>query len=91
MKGSIASLISLNPSIGNWSYACKSHYWIEQNRVAWAPRWTKKQIDEGRASDRYAKRNYFGAGEAKQGIPTSAASQPRGFWSRVKAKLRRQR
>lgn len=25
--------VSLNPSIGNWKYACKSHYWITKNRV----------------------------------------------------------
>jgi hypothetical protein len=25
--------VSLHPSIGNWKYACKSHYWIRANRV----------------------------------------------------------
>lgn len=25
--------ISLNPSIGNWSFQCRSHYWIKNNRV----------------------------------------------------------
>ena len=28
--------ISLHPSIGNWNFPCKSHYWIKQNRVSWA-------------------------------------------------------
>jgi hypothetical protein len=28
--------ISLSPSIGNWSFACQSHYWIEGDRVRWA-------------------------------------------------------
>jgi Family of unknown function (DUF6527) len=27
--------ISLKPSIGNWSYPCRSHYWIKGNRVVW--------------------------------------------------------
>lgn len=27
--------ISLTPSIGNWSYPCRSHYWIRQDRVVW--------------------------------------------------------
>ena len=27
--------ISLTPSIGNWSYPCRSHYWIRHNRVVW--------------------------------------------------------
>ena len=29
--------ISLNPSIGNWNFECRSHYWIRRNRVIWIP------------------------------------------------------
>jgi hypothetical protein len=25
--------ISLEPSIGNWNFACRSHYWIIRNKV----------------------------------------------------------
>lgn len=25
--------VSLHPSIGNWKFACRSHYWIRSNRV----------------------------------------------------------
>ncbi len=51
--------ISLEPSIGNWSLACQSHYWIRNNRVRWAPKWSQKQIDRGRSRDRRAKGTYF--------------------------------
>src|ERR1700682_3364155 len=51
--------ISLDPSIGSWSLACESHYWIERNRVRWAPKWSKKEINEGRRRDRFAKEKYF--------------------------------
>jgi|SRR6267142_4540335 len=51
--------ISLDPSIGNWSLPCKSHYWITRNRVVWAAPWTKKQIEAGRAKDRRNKDAYF--------------------------------
>lgn len=47
--------VSLTPSIGNWSFKCQSHYWIKKNQVHWAPRWTRKQIEAGRAKDRAAK------------------------------------
>ncbi len=47
--------LSLTPSIGNWSFKCQSHYWIKKNRVQWAPRWTRQQIEAGRAKDRAAK------------------------------------
>ncbi|MBZ5615716.1 MAG: hypothetical protein LAO23_17050 [Acidobacteriia bacterium] len=43
--------ISIYPSIGNWSFACQSHYWITNNQVKWAPRWTKKQIERGRRNE----------------------------------------
>jgi hypothetical protein len=28
---------SLYPSIGNFQFPCKSHYWIKNNRVIWVP------------------------------------------------------
>lgn len=27
--------VTLSPSIGNWNYPCRSHYWIRNNRVVW--------------------------------------------------------
>ena len=35
--------ISLYPSIGNWNFECKSHYWIIENQVRWAEQWTKER------------------------------------------------
>lgn len=28
--------VSLDPSIGNVSFPCKSHYWIKQDKVVWS-------------------------------------------------------
>ncbi len=56
--------ISLHPSIGNWSFDCKSHYWIERNKIRWARRWSQKEIDAGRADDRYTKERYFQSAES---------------------------
>jgi hypothetical protein len=28
--------LTLYPSIGNWQYPCRSHYWIRNSRVIWA-------------------------------------------------------
>ncbi|GAB2889991.1 hypothetical protein GCM10027074_67880 [Streptomyces deserti] len=42
--------ISLNPSIGNWSYPCQSHYWIRRNTAHWAPRWTAEKITANRTA-----------------------------------------
>jgi hypothetical protein len=36
--------ISLSPSIGNWNYNCKSHYWIKNSSVVWSTIWSDKKI-----------------------------------------------
>ena len=51
--------VSLYPSIGNWSFDCQSHYWIENNKVRWAPKWTKAQISSGAKTDDINKSNYY--------------------------------
>jgi hypothetical protein len=28
--------LTLSPSIGNWQYPCRSHYWVRNSRVEWA-------------------------------------------------------
>lgn len=51
--------ISLTPSIGNWSFACKSHYWIRRNQVIWAGDLSQRQIDQVRARDKADKAAYI--------------------------------
>ena len=41
--------VSLSPSIGNWSFPCRSHYWIRHSLVEWAPVWSQAQIDRLRS------------------------------------------
>lgn len=31
--------VTLHPSIGNWRFPCRSHYWIRKNHVEWVPDW----------------------------------------------------
>jgi hypothetical protein len=40
--------ITLSPSVGNWSFPCRSHYVIERGRIRWAPAWSYAQIVAGR-------------------------------------------
>jgi hypothetical protein len=51
--------VSLSPSIGNWSFDCKSHYFITRNRIRNARRWKDWEIDEGRKEDFEIKEEYF--------------------------------
>jgi hypothetical protein len=50
--------VSLDPSIGNWSFPCQSHYWIRRGRIRWARKWTREEIEAGRARGRRVKERY---------------------------------
>jgi hypothetical protein len=50
--------ISLDPSIGNWSFPCQSHYWIIRNKVEWARRWSPDEIAAGPNEHRANQRNH---------------------------------
>jgi hypothetical protein len=52
--------VSLFPSVGNWAFPCRSHYWIKRNRVVWAGDMTPEEIDQIRARDRAIREAYYG-------------------------------
>ncbi|MBS1807626.1 MAG: hypothetical protein JST84_05485 [Acidobacteria bacterium] len=82
--------ISLDPSIGNWSFPCQSHYWISNNQIIWAPRWSPEMVNAGRVQDRFAKEQYFNAPNTPP--PGAASTSPvpmesraaLGAWQRFK-------
>ncbi len=51
--------VSLRPSIGNWNFECKSHYWITNNKIKYAGMWEKEMIEFGRMKDSKKKKMYF--------------------------------
>jgi hypothetical protein len=51
--------VSLSPSIGNWNFACRSHYFIQKGQIIEAGTWTDKQIEANRSRDRDDKENYY--------------------------------
>jgi hypothetical protein len=83
--------VSLDPSIGNWSFPCQSHYWIRGNRIKWAPKWSREQIERGRTHDSYAKEDYFGDSDVSaetankdDGAVVESGKTKKGFWRAVK-------
>jgi hypothetical protein len=58
--------ISLDPSIGNWSLDCRSHYWIRRGRVEWAPAWSDEKIAEGRSQHRGLRARFFRLSESEE-------------------------
>ena len=81
--------ISLEPSVGNWSFACKSHYWIKGNQVRWSTKWTEEDIEAGRENDSRLKKKQFEKEEAPSVLPaeplgsTGTPLDTDGFWHRL--------
>jgi hypothetical protein len=44
--------LSLHPSIGNWSYPCRSHYWIQGDQIVWAEAWSDELIMRSRETSK---------------------------------------
>jgi hypothetical protein len=83
--------VSLDPSIGNWGFACKSHYFIRHNKVVWAARWSQKQINAGREHDALVKERYFGGNKTPPAHDVIAGgwgpeehNPKESFWMKVK-------
>lgn len=71
--------VTLHPSIGNWQFPCKSHYWIRNGKVEWshfASETVKDWSDLGKEPVRSAR----GAKEVRKSEAYS--NRPlRGLWS----------
>lgn len=81
--------VSLDPSIGNWSFPCQSHYWIRRNRVEWAERWSRQRINDARKSGRMRQDVYF---DQERNVPRAqnqGVSEGRFtiFWQKLKQLL----
>lgn len=51
--------VSLTPSVGNWSFPCRSHYVIRRNRLQWCGDMPQSLIDAGRTRDKKLKEDYY--------------------------------
>jgi hypothetical protein len=51
--------ITLDPSIGNWNFECRSHYWIKKSKVIWADNWNQNRINDNRKKDENIKTELF--------------------------------
>lgn len=70
--------ITLYPSVGNWKYACKSHYWIEKNRVIDAGQMEEYEIEAVQRRDRRDRKRYIAKANAK-------SEQERSVWGRIRS------
>jgi Family of unknown function (DUF6527) len=58
--------VSLEPSIGNWGFTCRSHYWLRGGKVRWSESMSVSQVEGGRVRDQQLKSDYY---ESKRVTP----------------------
>lgn len=78
--------VSLHPSIGNWNFACQSHYWVQNNHIRWAEHWSKEKIQAGRVQDAMRKHVQF---EMKDSLARDAISAEAPKSSSILSKLKK--
>jgi hypothetical protein len=82
--------VSLTPSIGNWEFPCRSHYWIKSDKVRWAKAWTPEEVAAGRQREAREYERYFASRRAAGNSTgqTDAESQTeRGLRKRLLVKV----
>ena len=83
--------VSLCPSVGNWKYACRSHYWISGNDVFEAgPMSTGmiKRVQERDKRDRQRAIETFNASKKSVGRWQRAKAALQDFYTRIEKMLR---
>ena len=82
--------VSLQPSIGNWTLACRSHYVVDCGRVLEALPWTDEQIAVGRGRDRAAKARHYRPSERNEAItPAPSVDSAHGMTQGILSGVRR--
>ena len=79
--------VSLYPSIGNWNFPCRSHYWIVSNRIQWARAMSAGQIQNVEARDRAHLSQYVAASNRERALQNDASAWS--FWKWVANILRK--
>lgn len=51
--------VSLRPSIGNWNFECRSHYFVRNNNIVWAGDMSEQKISTGRQANARRKKVAF--------------------------------
>src|SRR5260370_27004744 len=80
-----AGAVSLAPSIGNWSFPCKSHYWIMGNRVRWAGAMSPEMIAAVKLRDRFDAAEF---GKLRGGRARAIARRTVLLWAKTKGLIK---
>ena len=51
--------VTLYPSIGNWNFECKSHYWITKNEINFVSKYSELEITKVKKEGHALIKKYF--------------------------------
>ena len=77
--------VSLEPSIGNWSFPCRSHYWIDEGIVRWARGCSEAEVALVRQKAWTRRNSYYQTERAKVPGRDTQPSSWRSIWERIRA------
>jgi len=80
--------VSLFPSIGNWNFECKSHYWIKNNKIEWAREWSEEEINVVRMQSLIEKKKYYNNKTSDLDLVNDQSKFGFSFWSKLKRWLK---
>lgn len=87
--------VSISPSIGNWNFPCRSHYWIDKGKIRWASHMSEFAIDRGREKSQSAKKQFYREAAGSDFSPkkplslpatptTTSKSDRKSFWADIR-------
>ena len=77
--------ITLEPSIGNWSFPCRSHYWIDEGLVRWAGGFSEAEVALVRQKARTRRNSYYQTERAEVPGRDGQHGSRRSIWEKIRA------
>ena len=77
--------VSLEPSIGNWSFPCRSHYWIDEGTVRWARGFSEAEVALVRQKAWSRRNSYFHRKRAEAPGRDAQLGSWRSIWEKIRA------
>ena len=76
--------VSLSPSIGNWSFACRSHYWVDEGRIRWARDFSEYEVASVRRKAKQRRELHYGSDQIERVAEDNASGgAPERPWWRL--------
>lgn len=85
--------VTLSPSIGNWNFPCRSHYFVRNGRIIEAEPWYEYRASDADfpAGEKRSLEPLYKSKVSPSPSPLLPADKPKSLWKRLKKKFRKKR